>query len=96
LPKNRRFWIGLGITLLFLFLFIFEVRDDIGEMGQALGEANYLFLIPGILIYYLGVLFRAVRWRYLLKPLGSYFLHRETLGPYWVTEGIVYFPRSTP
>jgi len=49
--------IGLGITLLFLFLFIFEVRDDIGEMGRALGEANYLFLIPGILIYYLGVFF---------------------------------------
>jgi len=72
LLKKRRFWIGLGITLLFVFLFIFEVRDDIGEMGRALGEANYLFLIPGILLYYLGVFFRAVRWRYLLKPLGSF------------------------
>ena len=70
--KKRRFWIGLGITLLFVFLFVFEVRDDIGEMGRALGEANYLFLIPGILIYYLGVYFRAVRWRFLLKPLGSF------------------------
>ncbi|HUU62662.1 MAG TPA: lysylphosphatidylglycerol synthase transmembrane domain-containing protein [Dehalococcoidia bacterium] len=70
--KNRRFWIGLVITLVFLFLFIFEVRDDIGEMGRALGEANYLFLLPGILIYYLGIYFRAVRWRFLLKPLGSF------------------------
>jgi len=26
----------------------------------------------------------------------GYFLHRETSGPYWITEGIVYFPRSTP
>lgn len=70
--KNRRFWIGLVITLIFLFLFIFQVRDDIGEMGRALSEANYLFLLPGILLYYLGVYFRAVRWRFLLKPLRSF------------------------
>ena len=70
--KNRRFWIGLVITFIFLFLFIYQVRDDIGEMGQALGEANYLFLLPGILLYYLGVYFRAVRWRFVLKPLGSF------------------------
>ena len=70
--KNRRFWIGLVITLIFLFLFVYQVRDDIGEMGRALGKANYLFILPGLLIYYLGVFFRAVRWRYLLKPLGSY------------------------
>jgi uncharacterized protein (TIRG00374 family) len=72
LLKNRRFWIGLVITFIFLFLFIYQVRDDIGEMGQALGEANYLFLLPGILLYYLGVYFRAVRWRFVLKPLGSF------------------------
>lgn len=41
-------------------------------MGQALGEANYLFILPGILIYYVGVFFRSVRWRYLLKPLGNF------------------------
>ncbi len=26
----------------------------------------------------------------------DYLLYRETLGPYWSTEGIVYFPESTP
>jgi len=26
----------------------------------------------------------------------GYFLHRETLGPYWITEGIVYFPKRAP
>jgi uncharacterized protein (TIRG00374 family) len=72
LIKSRRFWIGLVITLIFLFLFIYQVRDDIGEMGRALGEANYLFILPGILFYYFGVYFRAVRWRFLLKPLGSF------------------------
>ena len=68
--KSRRFWIGMGISIVFLFLFLY--RTDFAEMGQALGEANYLFLLPGILIYYVGVFFRSVRWRYLLKPLGNF------------------------
>ncbi len=68
--KNRRFWLGIGISIVFLFLFLY--RTDFAEMGQALGEANYLFLLPGILIYYVGIFFRSVRWRYLLKPLGNF------------------------
>ncbi len=68
--KSYRFWIGMGITILFLFLFLY--RTDFAEMGEALGEANYLFLLPGILIFFVGVFFRSLRWRYLLKPLGSF------------------------
>ena len=68
--KSRRFWIGLGITLLFLFLFLY--RTDFSEMGRALGQANYLFLLPGLLIYLVGVFFRSVRWSYLLKPMRSF------------------------
>ncbi len=68
--RSRRFWIGLGITFIFLFLFLYQT--DFGEMGRALREADYPFLLPGILIYLAGVFFRAVRWRYLLKPFGSF------------------------
>ena len=67
--RSIRFWIGVGVTVFFLFLFIFQIRDDFGEMGRALGEANYIFLLPAVFIYGVGVFFRAVRWRYLLKPL---------------------------
>lgn len=67
--KSRRFWIGLGIAFFFLFLFIFQVRDEFGGMAQALGEAKYIFLLPALLVYLVGVFLRAVRWRYLLKPL---------------------------
>jgi len=70
LLKSRRFWIGVGISILFLFLFLY--RTDFAEMGEALGEANYLFLLPGILIYFVGVFFRSLRWQYLLKPLGTF------------------------
>lgn len=73
--KSRRFWLGVAITLLFLFLFIYRPWGeplDFAEMGRALGEANYIFLLPGILIFFVGVFFRSVRWRYLLKPLGNF------------------------
>ena len=67
--KSRRFWTAFIITSLFLFLFLY--RTDFSEMGRALREANYLFLLPAILVYFVGVFFRAVRWRYLLLPLRS-------------------------
>ncbi|MFQ5826732.1 MAG: lysylphosphatidylglycerol synthase transmembrane domain-containing protein [Dehalococcoidia bacterium] len=68
--KSLRFWIGLLITFLFLFLFLY--RTDFSEMGGALEGANYIFLLPALLIYFVGVFFRSVRWRYLLKPLGRF------------------------
>ncbi|MDY6893450.1 MAG: lysylphosphatidylglycerol synthase transmembrane domain-containing protein [Chloroflexota bacterium] len=68
--KNRRFWIGVGLSILFLFLFLYQT--DFTEMGQALREANYVFLLPGIALYFAGVFFRALRWRYLLRPLGTF------------------------
>ena len=42
------------------------------EMGEALARANYLYLIPAIAVYFLGVWFRAVRWRYILLNLGKF------------------------
>ncbi len=68
--RRGRFWIGLGISLLFLCLFLY--RTDFAEINRALREANYILLFPGLLIYFVGVFFRAVRWRYLLKPIGNF------------------------
>lgn len=70
--RSIRFWIGVGVTVFFLFLFIFQIRDDFGEMGRALGEANYIFLLPAVFIYGVGLFLRAVRWRYLLMPLKAF------------------------
>jgi uncharacterized protein (TIRG00374 family) len=70
LLKSRRFWFGLGLSAIFLGLFLY--RTDFSEMGEALRGANYLYLLPGIVIYFAGIFFRAVRWSYLLKPLGSF------------------------
>ena len=68
--KSRRFWIGITISAAFLALFFWQV--DFSEMGRALARANYIYLIPALAVYYLGVWFRALRWRYLLLPLGKF------------------------
>jgi hypothetical protein len=67
--KNRRFWIGCLISLFFLFLFFYQV--DFGEIGYALAGANYIFILPAVLLLVVIMGMKALRWQYLLKPLGS-------------------------
>ena len=66
---SGRFWIGGAVTAVFIALLIF--RLDVSEMGQALADANYFYLIPGIVVYFGSLYFRAYRWRFLLKPFAS-------------------------
>jgi uncharacterized protein (TIRG00374 family) len=55
--------------LLFLY---FALRGlQIGDVWGTLQAANYYWLIPGILIYLVGVIARAWRWHYLLRPVKS-------------------------
>ncbi len=68
--KSRRLWVGVIISLAFLALFFYRV--DFMAMGRALAEANYIYLLPALAVYFTGVYFRAIRWHYLLRPLGSF------------------------
>ena len=68
--RGRRFWIGIAILGIFLFLFL--RGTDFSEIGDSLVEADYVFLLPAILMYFFGVLLRAVRWKYLLNPFGRF------------------------
>ena len=62
-----QFWLGVGVSILLLLVLIYQV--DLAEMRDALADANYLYVIPAIGLYFIAVFFRAVRWRYLLSPL---------------------------
>ncbi len=62
-----KFWLGLAVSLVFLYL-AFR-GQDFGKIGQALGEANYWWLIPALIAYFLGVWVRAMRWHFLLGPI---------------------------
>ena len=68
--KNKRFLIGLAISLILLALFLW--RTDFSAMWHALKQAKYVFLIPGVLIYFFGICFRSLRWQFFLKPLGNF------------------------
>ena len=62
-----KFWIGIAISVLLLALFVLTV--DLGRMLDALAEANYWFLIPGIGLYLVAVFFRTMRWHVLLRHM---------------------------
>ena len=64
---SKKIWIGFAISGLLLALFL--VRVDLGRMTEALAEANYLFLIPGIGLYLISVFFRTLRWQMLLRHM---------------------------
>ena len=66
---KRRFLLGAVVTAVFLFLLFLQV--DLSEMGASLAEANYVYLAPGVAIYFVSVYFRAYRWRYLLHPIRA-------------------------
>jgi len=65
--KRWYFWLGLSISVLFLWQALRSLR--LAEVGQVLRDAQYLWLIPGIAVYFLAVWARSWRWHYLLRPL---------------------------
>ncbi|NIN65803.1 MAG: flippase-like domain-containing protein [Anaerolineae bacterium] len=67
--KRRRFWAGVVISVLFL---LFALRGQrLPEVWQGLREANYWWLIPGIIVYFFAVWLRTFRWHYLLRPVKT-------------------------
>ena len=66
-----RLWTGVGISAVLLALFLLTV--DVGHMVGAIVSANYWYVVPAIALYFVSILFRAVRWAELLahiKPIG--------------------------
>jgi len=68
--KRWQFWLGGGVSFGLLLLLLYQV--DMGELTNALRDANYYLLAPSVAVYFIAVLFRAVRWRYLLAPMGVF------------------------
>ena len=58
---------GAGVSALFI---IYALRGlDLVHVWQGIQSANYWWLIPGVLAYFVGVWFRTWRWHYLLRPI---------------------------
>lgn len=65
--KKWQFWLGVLISLLFIWLALRGLH--LNEFWGAVKQANYIWLIPGIAVYFIGVWVRAWRWHYLLGPI---------------------------
>ena len=65
--KKWQFWLGVLISVVFIWLALRGLRFD--DFWEAIKQANYAWIIPGILFYFVGVLVRSWRWQYLLDPI---------------------------
>jgi glycosyltransferase 2 family protein len=65
--KKWQFWLGVLISILFIWLALRGLKLD--EFWGAVMDANYIWLLPGIGVYFIGVWIRAWRWHYLLGPI---------------------------
>ena len=65
--KNFAIFVGVAISALFLWLSLRGLKLD--DVGKIIGGAKYIWLLPGVLVYFIGVWIRSWRWHYLIKPL---------------------------
>jgi hypothetical protein len=85
--KQKRFWLGLIISLALLVLVFYQT--DPGKILQSLQQAQYIYLIPGLALYFAGVGVRAVRWHFLLrsiKPIPNGHLFRTVVIGYMAND----------
>src|SRR5512139_16275 len=65
--KKWQFWLGVLISIVFIWLALRGLHLE--TFWDAVKDANYVWLIPGIGVYFIGVWVRAWRWHYLLGPI---------------------------
>jgi uncharacterized protein (TIRG00374 family) len=76
-------WVGVAISIAFLFLALRGI--DFQEFQRDIRQANPLWLIPGIIAYFIAVWFRAMRWSYLLRPVLPVTLGPQSSAPQHLT-----------
>ena len=65
--KRWQFWVGVLISAIFIWVALRGL--NLAAFVGALKNADYGWLIPGIIVYFGAVWVRAWRWHYLLKPI---------------------------
>ncbi|MCB9100586.1 MAG: flippase-like domain-containing protein [Anaerolineales bacterium] len=65
--KSWRFWVGAVISAFFLIIALRGL--DLRLVWAVAKEANYWWILPGVVAYFIGVWARTWRWHYLLRPI---------------------------
>jgi uncharacterized protein (TIRG00374 family) len=63
------FWAGLAISLILLVVSLQGLR--LGDVWLVLQRAEWIWIVPGIAVYFAAVGVRTWRWSYLLRPAKS-------------------------
>jgi glycosyltransferase 2 family protein len=72
-----RLLLGLGVSAVFLYITLRGLK--LSEFVHYVLGANYVWIVPGVAVYFLGVWARTWRWHYMLrhiKPIPLYPLFR--------------------
>src|SRR5688572_7583245 len=65
--KKWQLWLGVLISIVFIWLSLRGLK--LNEFWGTVQKANYIWLLPGIGVYFIAVWVRAWRWHYLLGPI---------------------------
>lgn len=76
LLKRWQLWIGLIVSAVCLYIALRNL--DLIEVWQTATDqpVRYLWLVPGVLVYFAGVWARTWRWDYMLRPMKQVPLRR--------------------
>src|SRR5688500_19694468 len=66
MARKKRTWVGIAVSLLCLYLVFHSL--DAEALADALRQTNFLYVVPALGVYFLGVWLRSLRWRLLLGP----------------------------
>jgi len=66
---DGKLWVGIFISLFCIALLFLKI--DFGKLRAAFCEMDYRYLFPAVLFTFVSYYFRAVRWRFLLLPIGK-------------------------
>ncbi|MBN1484069.1 MAG: flippase-like domain-containing protein [Chloroflexia bacterium] len=68
----RRRWqvyLGLLISAFFTYRVLEKIWAEVDRVWYYLSRAQYLWIIPGVAVYFFGVWARTWRWHYMLRPI---------------------------
>jgi uncharacterized protein (TIRG00374 family) len=66
--KRWQFWLGILISIACVYFLVLP-KLNFPQLWDSLSSANYLWLIPGISVYFIGVWVRSWRLHYMMRPI---------------------------
>ncbi|MCX7838538.1 MAG: flippase-like domain-containing protein [Anaerolineae bacterium] len=67
--RQKYFWLGVILSVIGLGYVFY--RSEPAKIALALQQAQYIYLVPALGLYFIGVGVRAVRWHFLLRSIKS-------------------------